>query len=34
MSNKEEPVDVVEDHIKRRFIFQKKVGQGYYFLFE
>ena len=30
MSNKEEPVDVVEDHIKRRFIFQKKVGQGAY----
>ena len=30
MSKKEERVDLVEDHIKRRFILQKKVGQGAY----
>ena len=30
MSKQEEPVDNVEDHIKRRFILQKKVGQGAY----
>ena len=30
MANKEERVDLVEDHIKRRFILQKKIGQGAY----
>ena len=30
MSKKEERVDLVEEHIKRRFILQKKVGQGAY----
>ena len=30
MSKQEEPVDTVEEHIKRRFILQKKVGQGAY----
>ena len=30
MSNQEENVDKVEEHIKKRFIFQKKVGQGAY----
>ena len=30
MSNQEEEVDKVEEHIKKRFIFQKKVGQGAY----
>ena len=30
MSNQEEKVDRVEDHIKKRFILQKKVGQGAY----
>ena len=30
MSNQEEKVDQVEDHIKRRFTFQKKIGQGAY----
>ena len=30
MSKQEEKVDTVEDHIKRRFILQKKVGQGAY----
>jgi mitogen-activated protein kinase 15 len=30
MSNQEEKVDKVEDHIKKRFTLQKKVGQGAY----
>ena len=30
MSNQEEKVDQVEDHIKKRFILQKKIGQGAY----
>ena len=30
MAKQEEKVDTVEDHIKRRFILQKKVGQGAY----
>ena len=30
MSNQDEEVDKVEEHIKKRFIFQKKVGQGAY----
>ena len=30
MSNQEEKVDRVEDHIKKRFTLQKKVGQGAY----
>jgi mitogen-activated protein kinase 15 len=30
MSNQDEDVDKVEEHIKKRFIFQKKVGQGAY----
>ena len=30
MSNQDEKVDKVEGHIKKRFIFQKKVGQGAY----
>ena len=30
MSNQEEKVDKVEEHIKKRFILQKKVGQGAY----
>ncbi len=30
MSNQEEKVDRVEEHIKKRFILQKKVGQGAY----
>ena len=30
MSNQEEKVDKVEEHIKKRFILQKKIGQGAY----
>ena len=30
MSNQDEKVDRVEEHIKKRFTFQKKVGQGAY----
>ncbi len=30
MSNQEKSVDKVEDHIRRRFILQKKIGQGAY----
>ena len=30
MSNQDEDVDKVEEHIKKRFIFQKKVSQGAY----
>ena len=30
MSNQEEKIDKVEDHIKKRFTLQKKVGQGAY----
>jgi len=29
-NNQEKDVDVLEDHIKRRFILQKKIGQGAY----
>ena len=30
MSNQDEKIDRVEDHIKKRFTLQKKVGQGAY----
>jgi len=30
MSNQDEKVDTVEEHIKKRFILQKKIGQGAY----